>query len=337
MKEDLVEKMALDLGISRFESESDYSFRCRTIYSGLSCWIKTTTLDKPVWRSNEETAGVSRRHIYDKCNRVMESFIEIYPDVKEWLDDEENENAITTIRTRLLRHGDIVNEGFDTNVLLSYPVKKTATSSLSVCYGETIGEGIIYSGISTIRLEKTNIEDTPISNSKEWLSEFVNDAWWEKGIQKVSGLEFFNACRKAKNNYSLWEDKPCNDTYSVIFSRKRINKGGYEYYILRPLEDLYHRIDPFLVEMGEHIRVMNALRSIANNPLEATVNTFEGYVKINLNGILPGKERMLLESYAWPVKSVNDLLEWVLISEVWKYIKPYLDALGIKFTEVSHG
>ena len=44
-----------------------------------------------------------------------------------------------------------------------------------------------------------------------------------------------------------------------------------------------------------------------------------------------------MESYAWPVRRINDKLVWVMSHESWSCIRPYIEALDILVAEVEHG
>lgn len=94
-----------------------------------------------------------------------------------------------------------------------------------------------------------------------------------------------------------------------------------------------HRIDPFLQVQGYHIRIMLALRKKANNSVVAIAKKHSGYIHLKLSTHLPTKERTILESYAWPINRINDMLCWTMYGFIWEYIKPYLEALGIRITE----
>ena len=337
MKEEIIERMASDLGLFRFVSESELSFRCRTVYSGLACWIKTVALDRPVGNRKQQVVGVSRRYVYEKCNKVLNALIEIYPEMKTWFDDEENENAISIIRSRLLRHGDLLNEGFDTNVALSMVKKQSLSRNIVVRYGDIICDDAVYVGVSMISIEETNKENEVVRRATDWFDEYINEAWWEHGIERISDLEYLNAHKKTKNNYSLWQDKWNVNMEHITLSRKQINKGGYEYYLIRHSDDLYHRLDPLMVELGEHIRIILALRSKAKNYVCATAVCEEDHVMLEMNCILPVKERTVLESYAWPVRSINDSLGWIMTNELWAYFKLYLEVLDIQVMEDING
>ena len=48
VEKDLLHTTALDLGITRYSTESDAQFHNRVIYSAMACWIKAACQDRPV-------------------------------------------------------------------------------------------------------------------------------------------------------------------------------------------------------------------------------------------------------------------------------------------------
>ena len=82
---------------------------------------------------------------------------------------------------------------------------------------------------------------------------------------------------------------------------------------------------------------MCALRSQSNNNTTAFVTRYNDHIKLRLNALLPMRESVLMESFAWPVRRLNDRLEWVMGFEVWDYLRPYIEALDIQIMEEEHG
>ena len=147
----IIDKMAADLGIYRYNDEEITAFKCRVIYSAMSCWIKAIAMDQPIGGKENQLSGVSRRHIYERGNAVLESLIKMNPETSFWFDvDNTEENPVVIIRNRLLHHGDLLNEGFDTNLTLPIVHRKQFISGYDTVYGEVLGENIIYSGISAL-------------------------------------------------------------------------------------------------------------------------------------------------------------------------------------------
>ena len=111
----------------------------------------------------------------------------------------------------------------------------------------------------------------------------------------------------------------------------------YNYYLFKSDGKLAHKLDPFLQDQLYQVRIMYALRSFSNNKLTTTAIRDNDCIRMHINALLPMAEQNVLSSYAWPVKSVYDRLEWIMNEYIWEYIKPYLDALDIQIEEVENG
>lgn len=332
----VIDKMASDLGIYRFASENMINYKCRVIYSAMSSWIKAIAMDHPICNKENEFYGISKRHIYERGNAVLESLIKMNPEISFWFNVEKNEeNPVVIIRNRLLNHGDLLNVGFDTDMTLSIPYKEHFISCYDTVYGEVLGKNIIYSGIAA--LSKSNIESqNDIHESpEEWLNNFLEAIWWSSMPSEMKDMMYFNPTHKSRNNYSAWDNSLPDG--SIILCRIMVNKNGYEYYLLKPENKLIHKLDPFLQAQGYHIRIMYALKKLQNNSVTATIKKYDDHIKLQLYTHLPIKQQMLLDSYAWPDNRINDRLCWTMYDYIWNYIKPYFEMIGIQIMEEYYG
>ena len=330
----MIDRIASDLGIYQYAGEPLQQYKCRAIYSAMSCWIKTIALDRPVGYQEKGLSGVSRRHIYEKSHTILRMMITMFPELREWFDlSTDNDDPVNIIRTRLLNHGDLLNAGFDTHLALSSVHSNQITSTIETVYGKTIEKGLQYSGIATIRSKEASCFNVETENVKKWMQTYFNDVSWSHEMPESTGIQYFNPRSIARNNYAAWQESAENLTDKVILIKTAVNKRSYSYYLLKPKERLTHRIDPFLKEQGFHIRVMYALRSQSNNRIIAKVTKYRDCIKIKLNALLPLVEKTMVESYAWPVRCISDNLEWVMGYAVWEYIRTYIEALDILIQE----
>ena len=338
MVEKEVDKIASDLGIIPFQDESSLGYKSRVVYSAMSCWIKAITMDQPVGNRDAGFVGVSRRHVYERSRVILENICKIYPELSFWFNLAETEHhPVNLIRTRLLKHGDLRNEGFNTNIALSHSFSKQLSTGVETLYGELLGDNIEYVGVASIR--RNNIAAFAENKIKiqDWINVFLKEVWWSKEFPSTTGWQFFNPAALVKNNNSAWQDSPPKDVCGIILGRACVNKFDYEYYLVKPKMRLLHKIDPFLKNQGYHKRIMYALRDCINNSSEATIKVYDSHVYLRLNAHLPEKENCLLESYAWPLRHVNDISAWAMTPIIWNFIEPFIESLGIRIKEGKDG
>ena len=337
MSENIIETMASDLGVHCFQNESLESFRCRVIYSAMACWIKAIAMDQPVYSS---VLGVSRRYVYERSKAIFDTMCRMYPESQKWFVlPDENDHPVVLIRKRLLKHGDLLNEGFNTSIVLTHSYSKQITSEFETVYGIILSKDVEYSGIATIRKNISESYDfsESISDAPTWLRDFLKNVSWFSDSNILNNTEYFDPFTKQKNNYSAWNNYPPRTIKDLYLTRIPVNKKNYEYFLVKPKYNLSHKIDPFFIIQGYHIRIMNALRVLANNMTEAKVKEYYSHVKLQLNTSLPDEINVLLECYAWPYHNIKDRHCWIMDPFIWRFIAPYIENLGIRITEDSHG
>ena len=82
---------------------------------------------------------------------------------------------------------------------------------------------------------------------------------------------------------------------------------------------------------------MYALRDGAQNNAEAKISLHDTHINLRFFAYLPEREATLLESYAWPQKNISDKLGWIMPVDIWGFIKPNIEGLGIKIVEEIDG
>lgn len=332
-------RMANDLGVTKYIKETENQYCSRLIYSAMASWIKAMTLDHP--SNSIELTGVGRKYILDRSNLILTEIIKRNPDQDEFFKTEDKDaSAISLLRERLIRNGDINNYGYDTKLLLSKKKNVILNDSISCVKGYVLKEGYQYSGIAMLELkENLNNENSETSETiLKWMREYETDAWWRTVGILDSKMQFFNAHKNTYTNYECWQDVFPKTNDEIVLARKSINKNDYEYILLRDDEGFqYHRIDPVLHERGEHIRMMLALRKRADNPTVVSVNTYIDHVILHMYVKMPNKEEQLLETYTWPMNNISNIYRWSMSIQVWQYIKQFIVDLGIKIMEEKNG
>ncbi len=336
MVDEILIAMATDLNIDRFVSESDLQFINRLLYSAMACWIKTAALDRSVSFHNDVDQGVSRRHILERCDGILTKMLQRFPSSKPWFEPEpRNESAVQLLRSRLIRHGDLLNVGFQTNLALAPQSITPITSDTECGRGYTLNPSFFYSGISMLRRrqEADGFEERDREDACEWLRNYIRSAWWESA-GRLEDIEYFNPFCNSRSNHGCWQDAVPIPVEGIIFARHLASKLPAEYLFIKFGEnERIHRIDRFLRETGEYRRVQFALREMVDNNLIADAKIYKGHIHLKLSFYLPEWENRLFESFAWPYSSISDKLEWDMVSLIWPYIKIHLEKLGIVIRE----
>lgn len=342
MCDQIINAMSKDLGVQKYEGESEVYYVCRTLYAGLACWIKAITFDTALSELSHPYTGTSKKHIHDKCEKVLSEFLDRFPFASTWFYGiDKGIDPVSVIRHRLYSSGDVINMGFQTNVGLVKTSELQLTNELLQIKGVILQPDCFYSGVSTVKrttVYRGELPEMQRLTSQEWLIEFVNQSWWKKGELIDEHMEYFNAQQHSPNN-SIWSENKSDYISGIVLSRRQINKSAYEYILQKRVsgEVYHHRVDPFLQETREYRRIMFALRALVNNPPPAKAKGSKHHIHLSLRVHLPNKEQQCLESFAWPCKTIDDKLEWDMPYEMWIYIKGELLRLGLNVTEDIHG
>ncbi len=331
---EMIATMARDLNIKRFCNESEVQYINRILYSAMSCWVKAAAVDQSI--TDKTTQGVSRKHIFEKCSHILNEMLLRFPQSVAWFEIKDEDDPIDIIRRRLLQNGDLVNVGYDTNIGLAIKQEIELGYGVRQLIGSFKETGFIYTGIA---LAAPSIKDdlkSPIVSTVEWFREYVKNAWWKAGNCIDDRTEYFEAEMDSVSNYTCWTSRRGRRFNSVILIRHPLHHGAYEYFLEKEEHGAisYHKVDTHLQKMGEHRRIMFALRSIAQSPVPVEKCEYDDHVKLLIKTYLPDKERIILETFAWPHRSIVDRGEWDMPNFIWPYVKAHIEGMGVKIEEV---
>lgn len=333
---DIIVAMAKDMGIKQFYNESETQYSNRVIYSAMACWIKTVSTDQSI--TEKQKLGVSKKHIYEKSTRILDEMLLRYPQSKPWFSVNDEEDPIIIIRQRLLQNGDLVNVGYDTNVGLAIKEEIGLGYGIRQLVGSIYERGYIYSGIALTSSSLSESIGSSDLTTIDWFNTFIKNAWWKAGSCINNETEYFDVEKCSPNNYSCWSLQRCKLINSVMLTRNPLHNQAYEYILVKIEHGItyYHRLDTFLQESKEHRRMMFALRSLAKNPVEVKKYRCDEHVQLVLRTFLPDKERIVLETFAWPHETITDKLKWDMPLFIWPYVQTFLTRLGVKIMEEKH-
>lgn len=334
MNYEILLAIAKDLGVDQYEAETDCGYTCRLLYSAIACWIKSAGMDRPMASPIDE--GISRRHISDKCTLILTEFLKRWPNCKPWFDTEpESDGAVAILRSRLLRHGDLVNVGFRTNVGLAMYEEQRVSENIIAIKGCIMKPFMVYSGISGIIYTSANSDFVSLDEetTEQWITKYTQRAWWQD-IQTIDKeWVYFDPYTKSNNNKDCWHTTIPRAVLDVILVRRTVNIHSYEYLLYNIRTKRLHKIDSVNQDFGEHLRFMIGLRAMSGNRVPVFITTHSDHVKLSMRVKLPITERTLLESYAWPQNNIADNLNWTMPTQIWKFIEPHFVNLGLEIME----
>lgn len=340
MIDEMTVAMATDLNIHQFANENSPRFINRLLYSAMACWIKTAALDSLVSFSTERNQGTSRKHILDRCEGILIEMLRRFPMSNIWFKTEHGDTAVQLLRSRLIRHGDLLNIGFQSNLTLAPATVLPISSDLECGKGFLLDSSFSYSGIAMLRkrITESPYEENSRVDSLEWMREYIKSSKGNWTTDKnFEDAEYFNPfCTEKSNNYRCGQRVLPTSVEGIILARRTERLISPEYLLIKPDKDMnmkFHCIDPFLRDTGEYRRFQFALREAVGNNLAVDAKIYRDYVNLRFGFYLPEWENRLLESFAWPCNSITDKLEWNMLPVVWPYIRINLEKLGITVRE----
>jgi len=331
MTDEMTVAMATDLNVRQFANENRLQFINRLLYSAMACWIKAAALDRSVSFQPDSDQCIGRQHIFGRCDSILAEMLQRFPVSKSWF---ENERAVPLLCSRLIRHRDLLNVGFQTKLTLAPQTVIPLAPGLECGKGHILDSSFSYSGIAMIRKRQTEcrFEENDGVDSCQWLKNYIQSAWW-KPAGLLENVEYFNPLCKVRSNYRCWQDVPPAPVEGIVFARYTASQFP-EYLLLKPGENTkLHHIDSFLQKTGEYRRFQFALRRAVGNDLAADAKIYGDHIHLKLSFHLPEQENRLLESFAWPCSSISDKLEWDIVPSIWPYIQIHFEKLGISVRE----
>ncbi|MFK4166217.1 hypothetical protein ACI2LM_08145 [Paenibacillus lautus] len=347
----IINHIARDLKIIRFNNESDYQFISRAIYSGLGMWVRYSTLDENILNPDKSKIGVSKIHILNRCRPFLNEMLGIYPAARNWfypLDTESH--PVETVRDRLCMGGELVEVGYNTDLSLPHfeicPINKNNSLIRGIQNQELL------TAIGLAQMETSNGREA-LSNQDLFqfyglqnntasviMNEIISALKWTKWNNEFP-FQIFN--KHISMNFSnSWDYEFKEHIFEIsLYRHPMYSHGNTDFGFVKCINgEIYtSRISEYLVERFEVRRYMHALRNEASNPVKAAFIRYgqENLVELHLYNALPAQEENLLMLLGWPVRHIHDKYRLLFHGSVWEFIAQVLRNLNIKLEEKIHG
>lgn len=335
----LIERMSRDMKIIKYPNEKWEHYTGRVIYSAIALWIKTCTLDRDLFEEDRQCR--SKRYVYQRCSQILSELLALVPEAYNWfwnedlLNQKDNEDPIRLIRDRMLRSGEIIELGFDTDIAIPNERTMALTESLSrVISIETYKyKRIFSSGLAWLVKESNNVDtmNYRVLRPTEFLNWLFQSVNWETTPLRAE-IEYFNPYSRHALSKAWSNTKPPSMDHNIYLGRSELYKDLKDYYLI--CNDVngtrWCKLHSFFLEQKEGYRIMLALRKLADNPVKAKVIVHNHMCELRLFSKLPLREEITLQTYCWPKNNIRDTFNYIMPIEIWPYIKNIIETLEME-------
>ena len=191
-------------------------------------------------------------------------------------------------------------------------------------------------GITRVVRREQDSESNAIMNEisiVEYLDRVFESGTWNE-CHSLEDFEFFNPYSK-RPPYQSWTNAIPNHDKRML-ARLTLYNGLHEYHLIWRQQDkiMNSPLSYVLEEWKEERRVLLALRKQVGNPMGATYEIRDSVYLLNLYCGLPTREQSIIDTYCWPLNSMDDKYNYVVPDFVWEDIKKLIvDSLGIELKE----
>jgi hypothetical protein len=170
-------------------------------------------------------------------------------------------------------------------------------------------------------------------NVERYMNWIYGNAIWNE-CSNMTEFEFFNSLSK-KAPYQSWTNIANKNVFRHL-GRLTLYNGMHEYYIMKYENEKWMSspLSPILSENKEERRILLGLRKENNNCINGTFEDKKSVMVLNLYCGLPLREQRIMDTFCWPLKTIDDKYGYVIPRCVWNEIKIMLqDDLGINLKE----
>ena len=341
MRKSLYQTLIHDLGIQKYEGETENQVICRTLYAAVARWIRYFVLDE---NDSMKAHPKSKRYILKRLRETVERLINVFPEVEQWFRSEgdlwDYSEFYKVIRDDMIR----TQELYDVDGRIMLPSYKLRSYPCGLCRIIGISENEVYetkaAGISRIAIFlESSIEPMEMQQlfveSKKFTEWIYHSAKWTKHMN-TEGLEFFNPYSR-RALYQSWDNAPVI-SFRWALGRISIVNGLFEYYLMKQMDGVWYstKLAEIFFENKDYRRIMLGLRSMVNNQISAIAEYRKNAVILHFYCKLPVLETTLIKTFCWPLESFSDDRNYVVPIEVWPFIKELCRNLCITLEENLH-
>lgn len=338
----LLKNISEEYSINLARNENEDQLKCRIIYSVLGQMARASLYDQT---EDEEIESVSIIHFKRRIVNTLNSYRELYPEIKRIFDAEE-ENVTNEIYQLYLACGQMYHKP---NQVVPCQRMVYNCEPVSFLRGKPFDKGICISGLGMYKfcnspgsiselLETFHINGNTLLSLYDYL---ISTSKWEKSEIQQENAEYLILRPPFSRGY--WKQTPDkNEEVSLL----RINSIGEHIYYLYKFDndDMYVSSVPlWMTEKPDWMQYSKNYRMISNAILanKMTLPSIEteelgSYVKIKFN-YLPARDiHDFIKFYSWPTTYhdvTSDFIRY-MATEVWMIFRQILEYLGYVVEEL---
>lgn len=344
MKNELREKIARDLNITKFNKESIKEYNQRILYSALSMWVRSLLRGNSVKDFNEDKdvniVFPDIWYIQSNLFKVSEAFLSSFECNSDWLDTESYNNVSMGISNEIIR---------------------------KMIYLQEIGE-VLERKLSPVPYRRKGIGEFVHEFGVDFFDKkykIIGVSMWEKGLMEdnieqdvvipIGGINYISHINKnfpwttlkITGNYEMFKvgvTRAYGKSW-IIYNPNKIKDGIY---LLRDansrepgymlIKKNYNQIesvalDPWYKEHAEIYRIMYALNAANGTPANFRIKNYGDYIVLYYASKLPEEEDRLIQSISWPYSTYHDNYSRIIPYYMWDIALKTITKLGAIITE----
>lgn len=324
--------MSNDMGIRKYQGESEESFVYRLCYSALGLWCLQSAQN-----SSDGITGVTKHSQTILLNELIQRYSEIFPNITDKFIDANNPQANFPVHIRRIceETGYLITDknnrnqlaNFGRTILLGSKSLFFGIPSVNFCVN---GLGVFSEPASfKITTQEFLIRDS-LTSKDYFKSQFDHIDFYEKDLE-AEELEFFNPLSSNVPSMS-WRKNLLTDCTVA----RKLDKGLF-YKVMKESDTELLFADEPIVQHNDSFtsyefrRLYFALKAYYNNPLVATITKKdEEYSVLRLGGHLPNREYYFLLLISWPLNNAFDKVFFLLKNEFVSDVTTVLTNIGIE-------
>lgn len=342
----LINQIAKDLRIYRYENELTEEYGNRLIYSALAAWGRVQILGCSYADLNEIAMDyplTSKRYINERLKSVSDGLINTIPNKIEWLEGRKKEEAINIGISKFITEELIfcyqLNKTKRTGWLTALPKRRVKFKNYELLLGGTDWNSNIKNacavGLGIWRKSENNdfnykeVFNIPDCNLEEYYKSIERNASWKPDKLNCE-YEYFTG------GYGLWHNNKAwrifNSNYipsGISIIRKSNDKHNYSLLYYRNNEIFTAKLDKWYMEENEINRIMFALDYINGKPAEFKAKKNGTNIELHCHSRLPNAENRILLMASWPNRTYDDFYLRNIPDFLWEDVEMVLKGLGI--------